>query len=63
MVTTLSKLVDMIQGGAVPAWLRNQVLANKDQIASALREKGFYTLRGPNGETIEIRTQNQAAAA
>ena len=63
MVTTLSKLVDMIQNRAVPAWLRNEVIANRDQIASALLENGVYIFQGPAGETIEIRTEKQVAAA
>jgi hypothetical protein len=63
MVTTLSRLVDMIQSGAVPAWLRNEVLSNKNQIVAALRENGSYTFDGPNGERIEIRAEKQAAAA
>ncbi len=60
MVTTLSKLVDMIQSGAVPAWLRNEVQSNRNQIAAALREKGSYTFIGPDGEQIEIRAEKQA---
>lgn len=63
MVTTLSKLVDMIQSGAVPVWLRNEVVANRDQIASALQANGVYVLHGPNGESIEISTEKQVAAA
>ena len=63
MVTTLSKLVDMIQSGAVPAWLRNEVIANRNQIASTLIENGLYVFHGPSGETIEIRTEKQVAAA
>ena len=63
MVTTLSKLVDMIQSGAVPAWLREEVLAHRDQIADALRNTGIYTFKGPQGESIEIRAEKQSAAA
>jgi hypothetical protein len=63
MVTTLSKLVDMIQGGAVPAWLRDEVLNNRNQIAAALRENGSYTFISPDGEKIEIRAEKQVAAA
>jgi hypothetical protein len=53
----------MIQSGAVPAWVRNYVLAHKDEIAIALREKGVFTLTGPNGEQVNIRTEKQASAA
>ncbi len=63
MVTTLSKLVDMIQGGVVPAWLRNEVLEKRDTIAKALRENGVYVVNSPNGEQIEIRAEKRAAAA
>ena len=63
MVTTLSKLVDMIQSGAaVPAWFRNQVTANREQITNALLEDGIYVFHGPSGETIEIRAERQVAA-
>jgi hypothetical protein len=63
MVTTLSKLVDMIQGGAVPAWLRNEVLEKRGTIAKALRENGVYVVSSPNGEQIEIRAEKRATAA
>jgi hypothetical protein len=63
MVTTLSKLVDMIQSGAVPAWLRSYVLANKDEIAKALRENGEVTIPGPKGEEVSIRTEKSTATA
>lgn len=63
MVTTLSKIVDMIQSGAVPAWLRNEVVANRNQITNALLDNGIYVFHGPSGETIEIRTEKQVAAA
>jgi len=53
----------MIQSGAVPAWLRNEVLSNRNQIAAALRENGSYTFSGPDGEKIEVRAEKQAAAA
>ncbi len=64
MVTTLSQIVDMIQGGAVPAWLRNYVLEHKEEIATALREQGMFTLpAGPNGEEVSIRSDKRAVAA
>jgi hypothetical protein len=63
MVTTLSKLVELIQAGAVPAWLRAYVLENKDKIAEALREHGEYTITGPKGEQVNIRTERLAATA
>jgi hypothetical protein len=63
MITTLSKLVEMTQGTAIPAWLRDEVLAKKDEIAKALREKGEYTLVSPNGEQVVIRAEKQTVAA
>jgi len=62
MVTTLSKIVEMIERGAIPAWVREQVFSNKEEIAQALRENGSYTLTGPNGEEIEIRVEKAVAA-
>lgn len=63
MVTTLSRLVDMIQRGAIPAWLRDEIFAKREEIAQALREGGMYTLIGPSGEKIEIRAEKRVAAA
>jgi hypothetical protein len=63
MVTSLSQLIDLIQSGAVPAWLREYVLAHKDDIAQTLRERGAFTIPGPNGEQINIRTEKTSATA
>ena len=63
MVTTLSKLVEMTQGTAIPAWLRDAVLKKKDEIAEALRESGEYTLEGQKGEKVIIRVEKKSAAA
>ncbi len=63
MVTTLSKLVDMIQGGAVPAWLRDYVLANKAKIEDELRRNGTSKIPGPNGEIVNINAERRAANA
>jgi hypothetical protein len=63
MITTLSKLVEMTQGTAIPAWLRDAVLEKKDEIVKALRENGEYTLEGQNGEKVIIRAEKQVAAA
>jgi hypothetical protein len=63
MVTTLSQLVDMIERGTVPAWLRTEIMAKKVQIASALQTGGDVTLEGPNGERVKIRAEKQAAIA
>jgi hypothetical protein len=62
MVTSLSKLVDMIQDGAVPTWLRDEVVANRADIERALVTKGFYTFTSPDGEQIEIRAEKAVAA-
>lgn len=63
MMTTLSELVAITQGTAVPAWLRNQVLEKKDEIERSLRETGTYTLQGPDGEQVIIRAEHESAAA
>jgi hypothetical protein len=63
MVTTLSKLVEMIQTGAIPAWLRDEVVANKERISRELRENGVYTLKSPNGTEVIIRAERVGQAA
>jgi hypothetical protein len=63
VVTTLSQLVNMIQEGAIPAWVRDYVVAHRDEIATELRTTGIYTLRGPNGIEVVVRAEKQAAAA
>jgi 23S rRNA A2030 N6-methylase RlmJ len=63
MVTTLSQLVEMIERGTIPAWLRDEITAKKDDIANALREGGMVTLNGPNGQEVRIRAERQVAAA
>jgi len=42
MVTSLSNLVEMIQGGVIPAWLREYFMTIVTKIVNALREKGVY---------------------
>jgi hypothetical protein len=63
MVTTLSKLVEMIERGTVPAWLRDEILAKKEEITKVLREGGSFTLVGPGGEKVNIRAEKSAVAA
>ncbi|MGB2676824.1 MAG: hypothetical protein WAN12_07050 [Candidatus Acidiferrum sp.] len=64
MVTTLSKLVEMIQSGAVPAWVRDYILAHQDEIVIALRENGAFTIPGgPNGEQVSIRAEKRESVA
>jgi hypothetical protein len=63
MVTTLSRLVEMIERGTVPVWLRDEITAKKEQIAIALREGGEIALDGPNGERVTIRAEKQVIAA
>lgn len=62
MLTTLSELVEKTQGEAIPEWLRNALLERKSEIASALREKAEYILKGQNGEQIIIRAAKRTAA-
>lgn len=64
MVTTLSRLVEMIQTGAVPAWLREYVLEHKEDISNGLRQRGEFTIpAGPNGEQVNIRADRRTAGA
>jgi hypothetical protein len=63
MVTSLSELVEMIERGSIPAWLRDAILAKKEEIAMALQAGEPYTITGPSGEQIEIRAEKRAAAA
>jgi hypothetical protein len=63
MVTTLSRLVEMIENGTVPVWLRDQITAKREQIADALQHGGEISLEGPNGERVSIRADKEAAAA
>ncbi len=60
MVATLSKLVDMIQGGAAPVWLSDYVLANKAKIEDELRQNGTSKIPGPNGEIVNINAEKRA---
>ncbi len=50
MVTSLSRLVEMMERGTIPAWLRDEITAKRAQIANAL------------GERVSIRADKQAAA-
>ena len=63
MITTLSQLVEMIERGTVPAWLRDEILAKKEEITKVLREGGSFTLEGPSGEKVNIRADKSAVAA
>jgi hypothetical protein len=63
MVTTLSRPVEMMERGTIPAWLRDEITAKKEQIANALREGGEITFDGPNGERVSIRADKQVVAA
>jgi len=62
MVTSFSNLVEMMQRGAVPAWLREYVTSNREQIARALSDKGVFEFTAPDGEQITIRAEKAAAA-
>lgn len=62
MVTTLSRLVEMMERGTVPAWLDDQIRARKEQIAATLRNGGEIVLQGPNGERVKICVEEQVAA-
>jgi hypothetical protein len=62
MVTTLTRLVDLIERGTVPTWLRDEIVAKKDQIAAALQAGGAITLEHGD-ERVTIRNEKQVAAA
>jgi len=54
----------MIQTGAVPAWVRDYILAHQDEIVIALRENGAFTIPGgPNGEQVSIRAEKRESVA
>jgi hypothetical protein len=63
VVTRLSDLVDKTQGAAIPRWLYQAVVEQREAIEKDLREKGQATLQGPNGEQVVIRAEKQTAAA
>jgi len=63
MVTTLSDLIEMIERGTVPVWLRNEILAKSAEIETALRTGGSITLEGPDGEMIDINATTRVAPA
>jgi hypothetical protein len=63
MVTTFSKLVEMMEQGAIPLWIRDAVIAHREEISKSLHEQGIYTLNGPNGERVDIRASKTAVAA
>ena len=63
MVTTLSNLIEMIERGTVPVWLRNEITAKSAQIERALRNGGSITLEGPDGEKIDISGARRIAPA
>jgi hypothetical protein len=62
MITSFSSLVEMVQRGAVPNWLREYVNSNREQIATALRDSGVFEFTAPDGERITIKTDKAAAA-
>jgi hypothetical protein len=61
VVTTLSDLIEMIERGTVPVWLRNEITAQSAQIEKALRNRGSITLEGPDGEKIDISGARRVA--
>lgn len=63
MVTSLRELAALIQDGSVPAWLREKVSAQKNEIVAALEENREYTLTGPHGEQIVIKRTAHASTA
>jgi hypothetical protein len=63
MNTSFSKLVETIETGGVPVWVRDAVESKRAQILEELSRTGVYTLHGPNGEVLEIKAEKQHMAA
>ena len=63
MITTLSKIVETMETGSIPVWVREAVQSKRAEIIEELSRKGLYTLRGPDGEEVEIRAEKQHVAA
>jgi hypothetical protein len=57
MVTKLSDLAELIEKGAVPGWLVQEIEAHKSEISSG----ETVTFQGPNGETVVIESGTQKA--
>jgi hypothetical protein len=63
MITTLSKLVETMETGAIPLWFRDAVQSKRSEIIEVLSRTGFYTLQGPDGVQVEIRAEKRRVAA
>ena len=63
MVTSLSDLVEMMERGTIPYWLRDAIVAKKDEIAAAISEGREISLEGPQGERISINSEGPQHAA
>jgi hypothetical protein len=63
VVTRLSELVDKTQGAAIPLWLHDAVVEQRERIEKELRDEGVSTLHGPNGEQVVIHAEKKTAAA
>jgi len=63
MITTLSKLVETMETGAIPVWVRDAVQSRRSEIIAELSRTGSYTLQGPDGVQVEIRAEKQHVAA
>jgi hypothetical protein len=63
MITTLSMLVAMIERGTIPAWLRADILAKRDEITKVVQDGGSFTLDGPAGEQVIITAEKRSARA
>lgn len=52
---TFSSIIERVQAGAIPAWLRDHVIQHRDEIRKALLEGHPYTFTSPTGEGITIQ--------
>ncbi|HYU47222.1 MAG TPA: hypothetical protein VEK84_13715 [Terriglobales bacterium] len=62
MVSRLGELADFINEDLLPLWLRDQLIARRDEILKQLKEngQGTFTFEGPNGQEISLEIKAEA---
>jgi hypothetical protein len=63
MVNKLSDLANFLNEDSVPAWLKQELDRNRQEITAALEKGQPFTLTGPGGEKVTISPKHAAAAA
>lgn len=63
MVTELNNLAELIALDSLPLWLRQKIEQKRDEILDSLQKQGFFVLKGPEGQRVEIRTEKKKEAA